>query len=76
MTQSAKNELEAIKRTLNTQVTELENIQNGIRKDFTGIGNDVCAKKLDPVITRLKKAQRLLNNLDTTTIDPDFVPSP
>jgi len=72
MTQKAKNELSAIQRDLTNIINELRSVENGVRRDFQGIGNDVCASRLSTVTTRLEQASRMLKNLDTTTLAPGF----
>jgi len=72
MDASARNELNSIKRELNSIISELESISQGVRNDFTGIGNAQCADCIDSVLGNYYTVQRKLNNLDTTTITDSF----
>lgn len=72
MNQSARNELESIKRELNSIIGELEDISKGVRKDFVGIGNDKCADCIDRVLNQYYAVRRKLNNLDTNTVREGF----
>lgn len=72
MDASARNELASIKRELNSIISELESISNGVRKDFTGIGNDKCADCIDKVLNQYYGVRRKLNNLDTSTVTESY----
>ena len=72
MTQTARNELSAIQRDLTSIITELKSVESGIRRDFKGIGNDVCANRIGSVTGKLEQASRMLTNLDTTSLAPGF----
>ena len=72
MTQTAINELNSIRTMLVNQINELRSIERGIRSEFQGIGNDICASRLSNIIGRLEQANRLLNSLDTTTLATGF----
>ena len=75
MDTSAKNELASIKRELNSIISELESISNGVRKDFTGIGNDKCADCIDKVVNQYYHVKKKLNNLDTKTVTESYAKS-
>lgn len=68
MDANARNELESIKRELNSIIAELESISWGVRRDFVGIGNDRCADCIDGVLSNYYGVRNRLNNLDTTTV--------
>lgn len=72
MDAGARNELNSIKRELNSIISELESISNGIRKDFTGIGNEKCADCIDRVLNQYYYVRRKLNNLDTSTVTESY----
>lgn len=72
MTQSALNELYSIKMELNSIIRELESVSYGVRRDFTGIGSNICADKVDNAIRQYRQVARLLNNIDTTKVTPQF----
>jgi hypothetical protein len=67
-----KGELDAIVRDLDRQITELNNVEIGLRRDFQGIGTDICANRLLKVNERLRQAIRMLRNLDTNRLAPGF----
>lgn len=68
MDAGAARELESIKSELNSIIGELESISSGVRKDFTGIGNEQCANCIDNVLNSYYSVRRKLNNLDTVTV--------
>jgi hypothetical protein len=72
MNSRAQGELNGIRTELNNIIRELESIEIGVRQDFQGIGNDVCASRLGVIRGRLNQARNLLNNLDTQTLAPGF----
>lgn len=72
MDQSARNELNSIKWELRSIIKELESISDGVRKDFSGIGNEQCANCIDRVVNQYYVVQRKLNNLDTNTVTESF----
>ena len=73
MTPRAQNELALIKTELRNIIAELESIERGVRNDFQGIGNDICANSLKAVLDdRLYKAQRTLNNMNTSNVREEF----
>ena len=69
----ARNELNSIKRELNSIIAELEDISYGVRRDFKNIGNDQCADCIDRVIGQYRQVKRKLDNIDTTTIKEGFI---
>lgn len=73
MDTKARNELESIKRELNSIIRELEAIERGVRYDFVGIGNDLCANCIGGVADRYRTVKRKLDNIDTTTVTEGFV---
>lgn len=69
---NAQAELNSIKRELSSIISELENISNGVRKDFVGIGNEQCANCIDRTINQYRVVQRKLNNMDTSTVTESY----
>lgn len=63
MDASARAELNAIKSELRSIITELENISSGLRREFKGIGADVCAKRIDDAVSNYEAAYRKLCNI-------------
>lgn len=75
MDANAKAELASIKKELDSIIKELESISSGVRKDFTGIGNDKCADCIDRVLDQYYVVRKKLKNLDTNTVTEAFAQS-
>ena len=60
--------LGSIRRELRLIIRELESIAAGISKDFSGIGNDVCARKIRDVIDECETAQYYLDRVDPSRV--------
>lgn len=75
MKANARAELESIKIELDSIIRELDDISNGIRRDFTGIGNVQCANCIDTVISQYRTVKRKLNNMDTKTVTESYAKS-
>lgn len=67
------SELSAIRRELDSIILELESISTGLRKDFTGIGNEKCANSIDRALAHYYSVRRKLNNIDTTSVVEGFI---
>lgn len=72
MDANARYELNCIKKELDSIISELESIRNGVKKDFAGIGNEQCAVCIDRVLNKYYYVSRCLRNLDTTTVTEEF----
>ena len=68
MDAATKKELNAIKAELSSIIAELEDISGGIRKDFAGIGQNVCADVLKRSISNLKTGKKKLDKIDETKV--------
>ena len=75
MDAKARNELDSIKSELRSIISELESISTGVRRDFSGIGNDKCADCIDNVLDQYRYVRRKLNNIDTSTVTESFARS-
>ena len=75
MDESARRELESIKRELNSIINELESISIGVRKDFSGIGNDKCADCISRVVEQYRYVARDLNNINTSVVTESYAQS-
>jgi len=53
---------------LRSIINELYAIESGIRRDFTGIGEDLCANCVGLVADRQENALRKLNNVDPSRL--------
>lgn len=65
MNTQAKNELYLIKQELQSIISELENISNGLVRDFYGIGEQQCAAAINKVVNNYFWVKRKLDNIDT-----------
>lgn len=72
MDSSAKAELASIKSELNSIIRELDDISDGVRNSFVGVGNDLCANCIDRMTAQVTRARNILNNLDTTTVTASY----
>lgn len=68
MNANAKNELESIKRELDSIIKELESISNGVRYDFSGIGNVQCADSIDRALEKYYDIRRNLNDINASVV--------
>jgi hypothetical protein len=65
MKDSTSDELISIRKELKSIIAEIESIEDGIKADFVGIGNDICVarlqnyldKRLDPAKDYLYKIE-------------------
>lgn len=71
MTRKAYNELEGIKSELKDIISELDEIADGIKSDFYGIGQDKCSKSIDSVADKYRSVRRSLKKIDTGKIKKD-----
>lgn len=58
---SCRSELQSI-------LNELNAIERGIRRDFSGIGQEHCADCIDGVISKYRRVLNQLNNVDTNRL--------
>ncbi len=72
MDANARYELNCIKKELDSIISELESIRNGVKKDFVGIGNEQCVASINNVLSKYYYVQKCLRNLDTTTVTEEF----
>lgn len=68
MDAGAQNELYQIKRELQSIITELDNIAAGIRRDFTGIGNEQCASCVSRVSAQYRTVKSKLDHMDLSKV--------
>ena len=75
MDSKAKNELASIKKELSSIIRELEDISRGVKRDFTGIGNEQCAACIDRVVNQYYTVKKKLDKIDTTTVTESWAKS-
>lgn len=52
------------KRELNSIISELQDIEWGIRRDFEGIGEDMCANCVGKIADKYTSVKRRLDRVD------------
>lgn len=52
MKDSTADEIISIRKELKSIINEVQEIADGISSDFVGIGNDVCASRLERMIEK------------------------
>lgn len=62
MAANPQTELYSIQRELRSIISELNSISDGIRNDFAGISNAVCANRISDVATQCKSRLNTLYN--------------
>lgn len=56
--------LNSCRYELSSILNELRDIQSGIRRDFSGIGQDMCADSIGKIIEKYEGVQHRLNRVD------------
>ena len=56
--------LDECRSELRAIIRELEDIESGVRRDFTGIGEQLCGDCISKVINNYEYMLRKLNNVD------------
>lgn len=72
MDANAQYELYLIKRELQGIVDELNSISVGVRRDFTGIGNERCADSVASVADYYQSVKNDMEKMDTSTVTEEF----
>ena len=73
MDANAQYELYLIKKELQDIVTELDNIANGVRRDFSGIGNDKCADSISSSAKHYRDVKTQLETMDLSALSDEFI---
>ncbi|MCL2082886.1 MAG: hypothetical protein FWH04_06600 [Oscillospiraceae bacterium] len=60
--------LDECKREMRSIVTELRDIEFGVRRDFTNIGQDLCGNCIDKIASKYEYVSRELNKVDKNLI--------
>lgn len=66
--------LDSIKRELQNIINELDSIAAGVKRDFSGIGNDKCSQSITAAANKLRSAKNSINNINTSRIAEEFLP--
>ena len=69
MDANAQYELYLIKKELQDIATELDNIANGVRRDFIGIGNDKCANSISSSVKHYRDVKAQLEKMDLSALN-------
>lgn len=72
MDSSARSQLDSIKYELDAVIREIYSISDGIRGDFKGIGNEICADALRNIAGDYNRVKNKLNNINTSVITESF----
>ena len=72
MDEKSSYELYLIKAELQSIINELYSIRNGLRTEFSGIGNDICTNAVSKAIENYEYAKRKLNSINTTELSQEF----
>ncbi len=72
MDQKALQELYSIKAELLRIINELEDIERGLRNDFSNIGTEKAADCISKVIKNYRTVKRKLDNIDTEKVTEAF----
>ncbi len=70
---SDQQKLNDILYELSSIIKELDSIADGVRRDFTGIGNAKCANAIDDVAEKYRSVRTVLLNLDMNTLSEEFL---
>lgn len=65
---NVQNEINSMCRELQSIINELDEIANGVRGDFIGIGNNRCASSIEDVADKYRNVKRRLQNIDMGTV--------
>ena len=60
--------LNECKREMRSIIAELQDIEWGVRRDFSNIGQDLCANCIDKIIGKYEYVSRELNKVDQNLI--------
>lgn len=61
---TGKREARSIKDEIRSIMTAVDNISDELRSSFFGVGNDICADKLDLLYGELRTVRNLLDSID------------
>ena len=75
MNQNAQYELYQIKKDLGNVISELNDIAYLLRKQFSGIGSELCADCISRVASNYQRAKNKLENMDTSAVTEEFAAS-
>ena len=60
--------LNECKSELRSSISEIRDIEDGVRRDFDGIGEDLCANCINRVADRYDYVRRRLDNVRTNVV--------
>lgn len=72
MDAKAQQQLYEIKQELQSIINELDDIGTGIKRDFKGIGNDICASRIAEVESQYRNVKKKLNKIDTSKVTEEY----
>lgn len=71
MRNDAKYEVHLMVNELKSIINELYSISNGVNKDFKGIGNELCANRINEVARHYEGVVKKLNKIDYSILFDD-----
>lgn len=75
MDTNSQYELYLIKQELQSILNELDDVANGIKRNFSNIGNEQCAACVTRVADKYRIVKRKLDNIDTSKVTKEFATS-
>lgn len=75
MDANSQYELYLIKQELQSIINELDDVANGIKRNFSNIGNEQCAACVTRVADKYRIVKRKLDNIDTSKVTKEFATS-
>ena len=69
---NTQRELYEIKIELRNIINEMRSISSGVRRDFSGLGNEKCSDSINRVIDQYTYVQSKLNNIDTSAVMEEY----
>lgn len=73
MDANSQYELYLIKQELQNITNELDTISLGVRRDFTGIGNEKCASSLTTAANHYRNVKSQLDKMDLSALSDEYL---
>ncbi len=68
----ARSEIESIQSELRSIVGELDDISNGVRRNFRNIGQEKCANVIDSVSQNYRRVINMLDTVDENNLKEGY----
>lgn len=73
MDANAQYELYLIKGELQSIIDELNNISSGVKRDFSGIGNEKCSASVSASAQHYRDVKAQLEKMDLSALSDEFI---